>query len=164
MKETNYNHHCHHHNHHHHCHHHNNHYCHSFSSPIWCQLCLRSFGSKISHFPSSRLVKFQHKIDFQPKRVSSFLKKKQEIMFVFSKIRPVFELLRSYLNLAKVDTIPSSSSYVGVPALLLRESLKKRTYHVFVLTLVNSTLEPNFTYFILPSEQKGCTYGILREF
>ena len=32
---------------------------------------------------------------------------------------------------------------MGVPALLLRESLKKQTKHVFVLILVNSTLEPN---------------------
>jgi len=130
MKKTHYNHYRHHHNHHyhnHHHHHHHNHHCHSFSSPLWCRLCLRSFGSKISHFPSSRLVTFQHKIDFQPRRSSSFLKKKQEIMFVFSKTRSVFELLRSYSNLAKVDTLPSSSSNVGVPALLLRESLKKRT-------------------------------------
>ena len=109
MKETNYNHHCHHHNHHnhhHHHHHHNNHHCHSFFPPLWCRLCLRSFGNKNSHFPSSRLVKFQHKIDFKPKRLSSFLKKKKEIMFVFSKTCSVFELLRTNLNLAKVDTIP----------------------------------------------------------
>ena len=119
-----------------------------------------SFGSKISHFPFSRLVKFQHKIDFQPKRSSSFLKKKQEIMFVFSKTRSVFELLRSYSNLAKVDTIPSWSSSMGVQPLLLMETLKKRTDHVFVLILVNSTLEPNCTDFILPS---GKNY-ILREF
>ena len=119
MKKTHYNHHCHHchhHNHHHHHHHHhNNHHCHSFSSPLWCQLCLRYFGSKISHFPFSRLVKIQHKIDFQPRRSYSFLKKKQDLMFVFSKTRSVFELLRSYSNLAKVDTIPSSSSIMGVP-------------------------------------------------
>ena len=131
MKKTHYNHHCHrrhHHNHHHHHHHHHhNHHCHSFSSPLCCRLCLRSFGSKISHFHSSRQVTFQHKIYFQPRRSSSFLKKKEEIMFVFSKTRSVFELLRSYSNLAKLDTIPSSSSNVGVPALLLRESLKKQT-------------------------------------
>ena len=115
MKKTHYNHHCyrlHHHNHHHHDHYHHNHHCHTFSSPLWCQLCLRSFGSKIIHFPSSRLVTYQHNIDFQPKRLSSFLKKKQEIMFVFSKTCSVFELLRSYSNLAKVDTLPSSSSNV----------------------------------------------------
>ena len=85
MKKTHYNHHRHHHNHHHHHHHNNNHHCHSFSSPLWCRLSLRSFGSKISHFPSSRLVTFQHKIDFQPRR-SSFLKKKQEIVFVFQRL------------------------------------------------------------------------------
>jgi hypothetical protein len=124
MKKTNYNHHRHHHNHH---HHHNNHHCHSFSSPLWCRLCLRSFGSKISHFFFSRLVKIQHKIDFQPRRSSYFLKKKQIIVFFFSKTRSVFKLLRSYSNLAKVHTIPSSSSIMGVPALLLRESLKKQT-------------------------------------
>ena len=55
-------------------------------------------------------------------------------MFVFSKTRSVFELLRSYLNLAKVNTLPLSSSNVGVPALLLRESLKKQTlFPVFSL-------------------------------
>ena len=115
MKKTHYNHHRyrhHHHNHNHH--HHHNHHCHCFSSPLWCRLCLRSFGSKISHFPSSRQVTFQHKIDSQPRRSPSFLKKKQEIMFVFSKTRSVFEILRSYSNLAKVDTIPSWSSNVGV--------------------------------------------------
>ena len=128
MKKTHCNHHRHHHNHHHHHHYNHNHHCHSFSSLLWCQLCVRSFGIKISHFPSSRLVTFQHKIDFQPGRSSSFLKKKQEIMFVFSKTRLVYELLRSYSNLAKVDTLPSLSSNVGVPALLLRESLKKRTW------------------------------------
>ena len=88
MKKTHYNHHRHrrhHHNHHHDHQHHHNHHCHRFSSPLWWRLCLRSFGSKISHFPSSRLVTFQHKIDFQPRRLSSFLKKKQEIMLVFSK-------------------------------------------------------------------------------
>ena len=130
MKKTHYNHHNNH-NHHHHHHHHNIHHRHGFSSPLWCWLCLRSFGSKISHFPFSRLVKIQHKIDFQTRRLSSFLKKKQEIMFVFSKTRSVFELLRSYLNLAKVDTIPSSSSIMGVPALLLRESLKKTNIACF---------------------------------
>ena len=89
MKKTHYNHHrhhCHHHNyHHHHHHHHHNHHCHSFSAPLRWWFCLRSFRSKISHFPSSSLVTFQHKFDFQPRRLSSFLKKKQEIMFVFSK-------------------------------------------------------------------------------
>ena len=76
IKKTNYNHCRHHQNHHHNHHYHNNHHCHIFSSPLWCRLCLRSLGSKISHFPSSRLVKFQHKIGFQPRRLSSFLKKK----------------------------------------------------------------------------------------
>ena len=52
-------------------------------------------------------------------------------MFVFSKTRLVLELLRSYSNLAKVDTIPSLSSNVGVPALLLRESLKKTNIACF---------------------------------
>ena len=128
MKKTHYSHHRHHHHHHnHHHHHHHNHHCHSFSSPFWCRLNLRSFGSKISHFPSSRLVTIQHKMDFKHGRSSSFLKKKQEIMFVFSKTCSVFELLRSYSNLAKVDTLPSLSSHVGVPALVLRESLKKQT-------------------------------------
>ena len=86
MKKTHY--YLHHHNHNnniHHHHHHNNHHCQSFSSPLWCRLCLRSFGNKIRHFPSSRLVTFQHKVDFQPRRLSSFLKKKKEIMFVSSK-------------------------------------------------------------------------------
>ena len=82
MKKTNYNHHCHHrhhHNHHQHHHHNNNHHCDSFSFPLWCRLCFRSgFGSKISHFPFSRMVKFQHKIDFKPRRLSSFLKKKHK--------------------------------------------------------------------------------------
>ena len=123
MKKTNYNHHCHHRHHYNHHHHHrNNHHCHIFSSPLWCRLCLRSFVSKISHIPSTRLVKFQHKIDFQSRRLSSFLKKTRESSFVFLKTRSVLELLRSYLNIAKVDTITSSSSNVGVPALLLRKS------------------------------------------
>ena len=52
-------------------------------------------------------------------------------MLVFSKTRLVFELLRSYLNLATVDTLPSLCSYVGVPALLLRESLKKTNIACF---------------------------------
>ena len=52
-------------------------------------------------------------------------------MFVFSKTCSVFELLRSYSDLAKVDTLPSSSSNVGVPALLLRESLKKTNIACF---------------------------------
>ena len=49
-KKKHYNHHrhhCHHHNHHHNHHHHNhysNNHCHSFSSPLWCWLCLRPFG------------------------------------------------------------------------------------------------------------------------
>ena len=85
-------------------------------------------------------------------------------MFVFSKTRSVLELLRSYSNLAKVDTLSSSSSNVGVPVLSLRESLKKSTQHVFIFILVSSTLEPNCTHFILPLGQKGCTYGILGEF
>ena len=85
-------------------------------------------------------------------------------MFVFSKNRSVFELLCSYSNLAKVDTLPSLSSIVGVPALLLRESLINWTWYVFVLILVDSTLKPNCTHFILQLGQKGCTYGILGEF
>ena len=86
MKKTNYNHdrhHRHQHNHHHDDHNNNIHHCHSFSSPLWCRLCLRSFGRKISKFPSSRLVTFQHKIDFQTRGASSFLKKRQEILFFF---------------------------------------------------------------------------------
>ena len=125
---------------------------------------LSSSLSTFSHFPSSRLVTFQHKIYFQPKSLYSFLKKKQEIMFFFSKTCSVFELLRSYLILAKVDTLRSSNFNVGVPVLLLRESLKKQTKHVVVLILVSSTLEPNCTNFILPQGQKGYMYGILGEF
>ena len=80
LKKTHYKHHCnhpcHHNHHHHHHHHHHNHHCHSLSSPLWCQLCLRSFGSKKSHFPFSRLVTFQHKIDFQSQKVAFLSKEK----------------------------------------------------------------------------------------
>ena len=63
MQKTHYNHHDlhqkhdHYHHHRHHCH---NHHSQSFSSPLWCQLCLRSFERKISNFPSSRLVTFPY--------------------------------------------------------------------------------------------------------
>ena len=81
MKKTQHIHHRHHLNHHHyhnHHHHRHNHHCHSFSSPLWCRLYLRSFGRMISNFPSSWLVIFQHKIDFQIKRLSYFLKNLQK--------------------------------------------------------------------------------------
>ena len=77
-----------------------------------------------------------------------------EIVFVFSKTHSVFELPHSYSNLAKVDTLPSLSSNVGVTALLFSDSLEKKTQGVFFIKiLVNSTLGPNYTYILEPLEQ-----------
>ena len=42
--------------------------------------------------------------------------------------------------------------------------LKIQTLQGFVLTLVNSTLEPNYTHFLLLLELTNCTFGILGEF
>ena len=77
MKKTHYNNNIHHHHHHHHQH--------SFSSPILCQLCLRSFTRKITNFPSSMVMTFLHKLDFQLKRLSYFVKNTRKILLVFSK-------------------------------------------------------------------------------
>ena len=121
MKKTHYNHYCHHqnyphhHDHHHHCHCQNRHF-HSFSSPLWRRLCLRSFGRMISNFQSSRLVTFQRKLDFQIRRLSYFLKNISKIQFVFSKTHSFLELPHQYSNLPKVYTIASSSSKIASQA------------------------------------------------
>ena len=166
MKKTKYNHHrnhSHRHNHHHHHHHHhNNHHWHNFYSPLWCLLCLRSFGSKISHFPSSRLIKFQRKIYFQPRRLSSFLKKKtgKHLRFFkdslsFLATALIFEQ-RWIQYLHWVLMWDAQPSYWG--------SLWKNKHCMFCPHLLNSTLEPNCEHFIIPLGQKGCMYVILGEF
>ena len=106
---------CYHHHHHHHYHHH----CHSLLAPAPHQSYLRSFGRMISPFLYPKVITFQHNLDFQLRRSSYFVNMKWEIVFVFqTKTHSVFELQRSYLNLAKVDTLPSSSLNVGVTAIL----------------------------------------------
>ena len=66
--------------HHYHCH---NHHCHSFSSPLWCRLCLRCFGWMTCNFLSSRLVTFQHILELQIRTLSYFLKNIWKILFGF---------------------------------------------------------------------------------
>ena len=76
-------------------------------------------------------------------------------MFFFSKTHSVFELQRSYLNLAKVDTLPSLTSNVGVTALLLRESLKKTSIECFYLHFGKFNLSTKFyLYFITTGENR----------
>ena len=79
---------------------------------------------KISHFRFSRLVKFQHKLDFQLRRSSYFLKKRKEIMYIFSNPHLFLELVLQYSKLTKVYNIVSSSSNIRSAALLFRECLK----------------------------------------
>ena len=132
MKKTNYTH------HHHHCHHHNNHHhdhnihhCHSFSFPIWCRLCLRSFGSKIRYFPFSRLVKFQDKNDFQPIRLSSFLKKKTGNYVYFFKDSLSFWATALIFKLSKGGYNTIIEFYYGSPSPRIEGVLEKRNIAYF---------------------------------
>ena len=133
MKKTHYNHHHHHHNHHnhHHHHHHHNHRCHSFSSPLWCRLCLRSFGSKISHFSSSRLVTFQHKKDFQPRMLSSFLKKKTGNHVRFFKDSLSFRTTALIFELSKGGYITFIEFQFGRPIPLIEGVFEKTNIACF---------------------------------
>ena len=90
-------------------------------------------------------------------RLSYFVKRKWKIVFVFSKTRSVFELPRSYSNLAKVDTLPSLSSNVGVTGPLLRSFWKNEHRMFCIFILVNSTLGPNIPKLYYNwSKQVGC--------
>ena len=132
--------------------------------PPLVPIVFRSFGSKISHFPFSRLVKIQYKIYFQPRRSASFLKKKEEIIFVFLKTRSVFELLHPYSNLAKVDIIPSSSFFYGSPCSLLEGVFEKTNIACFCPHFGKLHFRAKLYLLYITIGQKDCTYGILGEF
>ena len=78
--------------------------------PLWCRSCLRSISRKISPYPSWRLIRFQHKLDFQLRRSSYFIERRQEVMFVFFKYSFIFKATALIFKLNQ----PSSSSNMGV--------------------------------------------------
>ena len=56
--------------------------------PPWCQLCLRALSLRrtVSPYLFSKLIPFQHKLDFQLRRLSYFVKRRPKTCLFFQRL------------------------------------------------------------------------------